>query len=91
MDRVREIFMDCETARERLAAYLDGELPASLHTRIEAHLAECRACNRELMWIRLLNVSLDSLPGLPVPARFSKETFRKATALRRPEKSFPVW
>jgi anti-sigma factor RsiW len=83
--------MDCATAKDRLVAYLDGELPASLCERIEAHLSECRACTEELMAIRELDVSLGRLPGLPVPAHFTKETYRKAKALGRGGESFPVW
>jgi anti-sigma factor RsiW len=34
----------CREVVELLSSYLDGELPASLRARVEAHLAACDGC-----------------------------------------------
>jgi anti-sigma factor RsiW len=38
--------------RERLSAYLDGELPAADAAEIERHLHDCTECTRELAIMR---------------------------------------
>lgn len=68
---------------EWLNAYLDGELHGSrLHT-VEAHLAECKACQAELR-------SLQDLSGLlhqvPVPEFISPERFATHVNLLLPQK-----
>ena len=40
--------MNCETVRERLPAYLDGELDVLAHMALETHLRDCAACTLEL-------------------------------------------
>ena len=39
--------MSCETVRERLSAYVDGELPPGEAAEIAEHLTTCAACGRE--------------------------------------------
>ena len=39
--------MSCETTRERLSAYVDGELPPDEAAETAEHLASCAACARE--------------------------------------------
>ncbi|MGE0812418.1 MAG: anti-sigma factor [Vicinamibacterales bacterium] len=38
--------LTCSQVLASLSAYADGEVPAALAARIEAHVAECRACER---------------------------------------------
>src|SRR6266850_522706 len=38
--------MDCETARDLLHAYADNELDAMISRELEAHLRDCRGCER---------------------------------------------
>ena len=45
-----------------LNAFHDGELPESDRGRVEVHLRECEACNRELAWIRETSRLLQSAP-----------------------------
>jgi anti-sigma factor RsiW len=40
--------MICEQARQRLGSYLYDEINAPDRRRIEAHLANCPGCRREL-------------------------------------------
>jgi hypothetical protein len=54
--------------RERLSAYLDGELPASAREPLERHLAGCAECRRELDALREVRALLRALP-LPALTR----------------------
>lgn len=60
--------MNCETARQKLGEYLDGEAPPDVKREIEAHLTECRGCDREVASIRNLAVMLASSRRPSVPA-----------------------
>jgi len=48
-----------------LTAYADGELPDRLRRRVEKHLAECKACARELDSIRTFDRILDGTSAPP--------------------------
>lgn len=68
---------------EWLNAYLDGELHGSWLQHVEAHLAECQACQSELQ-------SLERLSGLlhkvPTPEFTSPERFAAQVNLRLPHR-----
>jgi anti-sigma factor RsiW len=53
---------------DRLSAYLDGALPASVLARVQAHLEECAACVRAYEDLRALRGLLRALPDPAVPA-----------------------
>ena len=53
---------DCETMAEELVAYLDGEQPETERARIEAHVATCLVCRREMDRIGKMNALLRTLP-----------------------------
>jgi hypothetical protein len=61
---------------EQIAAYLDGELEASMATRFEQHLMECRLCHAELdaqrLFISELDATLPLAPDLPEPSNFAQ-------------------
>ena len=59
----------CERTR-KVHAYHDGELPPEKARSLEAHLAECKACDRELEALRGLSRRLveADLPGAPPEA-----------------------
>jgi len=40
--------MKCHEVRSRFVAYLDGEIAASEHALLTAHLADCQSCQQEL-------------------------------------------
>ncbi len=68
--------------RDRIAAFLDGELDAAATGRLELHLRVCRPCNSELQAQQLFMCALDSAmsrtPDLPVPHNFSKMVAARA-------------
>ncbi|MFZ5516185.1 MAG: anti-sigma factor family protein [Candidatus Zhuqueibacterota bacterium] len=49
--------MNCEQFRELLGPYLDGELGADERQAIEAHMAACPSCARELAELRYVNAA----------------------------------
>jgi anti-sigma factor RsiW len=48
-------------AREELMAYLDGELGEADRRRVDAHLAQCTECHRELVIFRELKGDLGAM------------------------------
>lgn len=57
--------MSCAWVRERLSAYLDGELEMGASRFVADHLGTCGACSGR--WASL-RCALQALRGLPVPA-----------------------
>ena len=52
--------MDHARAEELFSAYADGELPGAARTELEAHLAGCEGCRKELADFR---ATLDAMHG----------------------------
>jgi anti-sigma factor RsiW len=57
-----------DAQHERLSAWLDGALAAEERAALEAHLATCAACQRELEGLRQVRALLRALPA-PTPPR----------------------
>ena len=51
-------YMGCEQARERLDAFLDGELDVDEQVAVESHLRWCRTCTWRVDDMRLIGASL---------------------------------
>ncbi|HEY7778750.1 MAG TPA: zf-HC2 domain-containing protein [Ktedonobacterales bacterium] len=62
---------DWETQRERLSAFLDGELPTAERAALEAHLTGCARCAAELGELRQVVGILRALPAARVPRSFT--------------------
>lgn len=54
-----------------LSAYLDAQVTPDERRRVEAHLAECAACQRELAGLRQTVALLQALPRVPTPRAFT--------------------
>ncbi len=54
----------CESVREELEAYHDGELPLDEQLRVRTHLDECVGCACELSDLAQLRHALRDVPGL---------------------------
>ena len=54
--------MECNQSRECLAAGLVGQLPADVQQQLDAHLAQCPACQREAEAVRQVWQTLGQLP-----------------------------
>ena len=89
--------MHCEHIRKKLNAYMDGELPEKQRPIVEAHLASCESCRRQLEDIRGIDELFQgtlSVPPVPdgLVARIMAEARRKQP-MGIPEKHslLPVW
>ena len=81
----QEETMECVDIRKRLAAWVDGELPAETARKIEDHLAGCPTCGREARAHRQIVTALDALPVFSAPSGFSRRTMRAfRNGLERP-------
>ena len=68
--------------RERLSAYLDGELSAEERREVAAHLEGCEECRRELALLKRLDAALGSLDA-PAPARLAERVLDRLQPRRR--------
>ncbi|MBI5093315.1 MAG: zf-HC2 domain-containing protein [Candidatus Hydrogenedentes bacterium] len=59
--------MDCAHAKEEFSALLDGELTPEDRAAIEAHLAECSECLRDLDGMKRVDVRYRQLAPLKAP------------------------
>ncbi len=64
--------------RDRLSAYIDGELDPPAAQRLESHLAECERCRLELEQLRATVSGLQDLPELEPPRTFTLSPERVA-------------
>lgn len=56
--------MDCRDIREKLSAYMDGELEGALMKAVADHVEACEACRDE---VRRMEAAWDLLDGVTVP------------------------
>ena len=72
----------CE--RNLIAAYVDGELEAGVHSLFEDHLEGCAACRAELrahqLFVCELDAALTDSGEIPVPAEFSRMVAARASS-----------
>ncbi len=61
---------DCESYKELLSAYVDGELEDELKRALEEHITQCEQCERELKRIKLLIEAVKNLPCPQAPSDF---------------------
>ncbi|MGH8893010.1 MAG: anti-sigma factor family protein [Actinomycetes bacterium] len=55
--------MDCEQLVELVTDYLEGALPSSLRSEVEAHLALCPGCG---VYLDQMRRTIDELGAVPV-------------------------
>lgn len=87
----------CDSTRENLTAWIDGELPAPDAQRLTAHLDTCPSCTAEAADLRqAIGWQVDTLPkGLletPVDVGALRlGLHRRLAAVREREESTPAW
>ncbi len=57
--------------RDRLSAYIDGQLTPAETQRLESHLADCDHCRLQVAELRATAAALRALPELAVPRSFA--------------------
>ena len=76
----------CLGYRNRLGAYLDGELSPSRSKAVSAHVARCKACRVALEDLRHLPPVMHALEAPPVPAGLADHVMALArTRAARPQ------
>ncbi len=68
---------DCQEALREVERFLDGELEATLHVRIEEHLSACSPCMQRAEFRRHLKILVSSkCAESEVPAVFETRIIR---------------
>ncbi len=89
--------MNCQQTRELLPAYLDYEVSTSERRLIQAHLAGCEACQRDLALLSqtrsLVSQSLShrAAQAAPSPQAWSRLQARLADEAQRPSSRLMTW
>jgi hypothetical protein len=76
---------------ELLAGYVDGTLSAKDRVAVEAHLAECGRCSREVELAAGARTALRSLPEVPAPQGVASTALEEATGARPAVVGTPRW
>lgn len=74
----------CEDLSADLVAYLDGEQPDGGRARVEAHVATCLACRRELERLTKVRAWIRALPRIAPAADFEERMWQRLEADARP-------
>lgn len=78
--------MKCPKIRKELVAYLDGEASARQTETIEAHLAICKSCRKELSALKGCLVLLRKAPQIAASENFYKRLRKKIDGHRIPSR-----
>jgi anti-sigma factor RsiW len=78
---------------ELLAGYVDGTLPTDERAGVDAHLAECARCRREVALAASARSALGSLTEVPAPSGVAARALQEAggASLRRQAGGVPRW
>lgn len=68
---------DCQAFREKLSAYMEGELEPAERDAVTGHLGRCGACAQELGALRQMLQEMKQVPAIQVPADFRREFWAK--------------
>lgn len=84
---------DCDSIRDRLIDFVEGELATDPSRQIEAHLGRCPQCFREVFGLRDVLGGVRGLPAPPVPGGFLDgfATGVLARIASQPAPRVPVW
>lgn len=69
--------LKCHQVRRMVAAFERSEWPEALKDAVEAHLAECPSCSRELALSELVREALWRTPRHHAPSDFTASVMRK--------------
>ena len=83
--------MKCETVREQLTSYLDGEIDDDRGSAIRGHLRGCDACRGAASDEALLRDGLRQLPPVDPPASLWAGVQRQLAAAEVADADKPRW
>ena len=73
--------ISCQTIREEMTNYLEGDVTPELRTRIESHLADCTGCRIYYDGVRQVIHILGKAELIELPAGFSQRLYSRLTKL----------
>ncbi len=76
---------------ELLSAYIDGEVTSDERGLVEAHLASCEACDRDLATLRQTVVLLRQMPQVVAPRPFTLRESDVQSLGLAPRPARPAW
>jgi anti-sigma factor RsiW len=82
--------MACLEVKERLSAWLDGELVPEERGLIEAHLQGCAGCRQEAAHLKALDSVLGELAA-PVPPQLAEKVLARLQAQPGQRRRRPGW
>jgi anti-sigma factor RsiW len=74
---------DCKEIREKLSAFIDGEIASPERSLIEKHLHQCPACQEEEASLRRISGLLDSVREEIPSLTFASKAVHRAAAWER--------
>ncbi len=77
--------MNCKQSLLQIDAYIDQELAVREAAEMEAHLAECIDCRREVNEARSLKMLLGGVPDMEPPVGFEERLVRSVMRAPQPE------
>src|SRR5688572_12533357 len=83
--------MKCESVREKLTAYLDGELEGERGSAVRGHLRGCDACRQIAADEAALRDGLRALPPLDPPASLWAGVQARLAAEEVKDAERPAW
>ena len=69
--------ISCEEVWREISNYLEGEISAELHARMEAHFKGCKHCTAVLDGTRNMVQLVGDAAGFELPAGLSKRLYRR--------------
>jgi anti-sigma factor RsiW len=83
--------MKCESVREKLTAYLDGELEGERGSAVRGHLRGCEACRQVASDEAALRDGLRALPSIDPPASLWAGVQQRLAAAEVADSQRPTW
>jgi anti-sigma factor ChrR (cupin superfamily) len=73
--------MRCDDIQDQISDYIDGALSDPERATVDAHLADCADCRRELAEVRWVTELLHAVPAEPMPEELPSRVFAALAAL----------
>lgn len=83
--------ISCRDFRKRISPYMDGELTGRAGRAVEAHIAACPDCRRELERLKAMQRTLAALETPPLPPFLSTRIMARAAERPHILRILPLW
>jgi len=69
--------MTCKKLRNKLSAYLDGELKNREKRKVQSHLRQCQVCREQLGQLQKIAILMQNLPSQKAPTDLEARILKK--------------